>query len=183
MPNRASQSAGRLVGLGAAAPRGAEPEGDVVERAQVREQRLVLEDEADVAVADQQRRLGPGRSPASDRSTRARGRTIPASARSSVRLAGAVGTDHGDDVAGVGGRARRRSRSGTLDVHPRAPMLAGPVAHGVASQRLRSAARIATDDEQQDHAQRRGRPPGRTAAPGRSASASSGWCPGSCRRR
>ena len=92
-------------------------------------------------------------------------------------LAGAVRTDHRDHVAGLGGRARRRARSGTI----RSRLEPASRAHGVPSQRSRRRDQDRDRDDQHHQAQRE-----RGVGVGLAGDVDQrrhrlGACPGSCR--
>ncbi len=118
----------------------ARAEGDVVQRAEVREELLALEGEADAPLAHQPRRGArsrPGLPGDLD------GADVAEQARDGMQqggLAGAVGAEHRHHLAGVGGEGGREPvGEGEVDVQP------AWRAHGTRNQRSRSAPRMSTD--------------------------------------
>ena len=151
MPNLASHSRARRSASARPAPRERGAERDVVGGAQVGEQGLVLEDEAHVAVPDQQRWIR-------SRTLRARLHRPGALLRSRRPRAAAwscpapLGPITATMSPGSAVNAAR-SRPVTSTSTRRAPCSPVPVAHGVTSQRSRSGGQDRDRREQQDHAQ------------------------------
>ena len=160
-------------------PRRARPEGDVVERASGGGTALVLEDHAD-ARGRGTSRGGPVHEPPST-ATVPVGRHQSGQGAQQGGLAGAVGADDGDHLA-----RRRRRASASSAAGRRRTSASRPVRGvGVTARQPAVAQRDQhrDRDDQQDQAERaRGVRVGLQRG-GRSASAWSGWCRGSCRRR
>ena len=102
MPKRSSQSRAPGSRRRAGRAAGSRAERDVVQGGEVREQQLVLEHQPDPAPVADAAGAEPGRLSPSVRAALGRRRARRRRA-SSVRLAGAVGADHGHDLAGLGG--------------------------------------------------------------------------------
>ena len=118
-PDQTQQFQDAVADLGLARPAGARPrgeaEGDVVEDAHVAEERVVLEDEADMALADAE----PKSVLAGEQHQAGGGEIEAGEDAQERRLAGARGPEQGDELAGVdierNAMERRRRPEQALD--------------------------------------------------------------------
>ena len=175
-PTSSSQARACVARRTARVAAAARAEGDVLERAQVREEQRVLGEQRDPPRV--RRHPDAGRRSARRPSSTTRpvsGRSSPAATASSGRLAGAVGPEHRDGLA-VGDVER------DVDVALGRPRALSSRRH----QALRPG-RAKRDDQHGDHDQHQRQRDGGVGvglrAGCRSRAAACGWCPGGCPRR
>ena len=157
----------------------AEPERDVLEHGEVREQQVVLEHDADRAPLGRHERRGRRRratTPSSSMRPRSIG-TSPASARSNVVLPAPFGPRIATVSPSAGLRARRRDRATRAGARRARARLIRHRASG------RAATRAPRRTPRAARCSGRSRPRAWTPAAGRPRAASSACGPGCCRRR